>query len=161
MNRKLFVNIIDYYNDDLDEMLKIIKKVGFDGVNFSWDEKKDYSSLLTKIKDNNLLIDYIHAPFNTINHFWYEESEIKDELLTTLKSCVDFCYQINVNKMVVHPFIGFHEHNPLEIGVIYFETPFWGSLLYNGPFMAISTPLCIIVTCVLINRLGFIIKNEE
>jgi len=46
-------------------------------------------------------------------------------------------------------------------GVIYFETPFWGSLLYNGPFMAISTPLCIIVTCVLINRLGFIIKNEE
>lgn len=33
MNRKLFINIIDYY-DDIDEMLKTIKKVGFDGVNF-------------------------------------------------------------------------------------------------------------------------------
>ena len=45
-------------------------------------------------------------------------------------------------------------------GVIYFETPFWGSLIYNGPFMAISTPLCIIVTVVLVNRMKFIFKEN-
>lgn len=46
-------------------------------------------------------------------------------------------------------------------GIIYFETPFWASLAYNGPFMAISTPLCIILVIILINRLKFIIKEEK
>ena len=45
-------------------------------------------------------------------------------------------------------------------GMIYFETPFWGSLLYNGPFMAISTPLCIILVIVLVNRMKFIFKEK-
>mgnify|MGYP003305138240 FL=1 len=81
MNRKLFINIIDYYNDDIDEMLKIIKKVGFDGVNFSWEEDNDNLFLANMIKENNLLIDYIHAPYRNINHFWYEDSNIKDSLM--------------------------------------------------------------------------------
>ena len=55
MNRKLFINIIDYYDDDIDEMLKIIKKVGFDGVNFSWEEGNDNLLLANMIKENNLL----------------------------------------------------------------------------------------------------------
>ena len=45
-------------------------------------------------------------------------------------------------------------------GVIYFETPFWASLAYNGPFMAISTPLCIVLACVLVNRLKFLIEEK-
>lgn len=45
-------------------------------------------------------------------------------------------------------------------GVIYFETPFWGSLVYNGPFMALSTPLCIIVTFVIVNRMKVIFKEN-
>lgn len=121
MNRKLFINIIDYYNDDIDEMLKTIKKVGFDGVNFSWEEDNDNLFLVNMIKENNLLIDYIHAPYRNINHFWYEDSNIKDSLLATLKSCVRFCNDINVKKMVVHPFIGFNEHDPKMIGISYFE----------------------------------------
>jgi len=43
-------------------------------------------------------------------------------------------------------------------GVIYFETPFWASLLYNGPFMAISTPICIVVTVILVQRLKAIFE---
>ena len=39
-------------------------------------------------------------------------------------------------------------------GIIYFETPFWGSLLYNGPFMLISTPLCILLTVILHRKLS-------
>ena len=121
MERKLFINLIDYYYDDIDDMIKTIKEVGFDGVNFSWDNQHDYYQLVDKIKENNLLIDYIHAPFHSINHFWYEDSNLKDELLETLKSCVDFCNKINVNKMVVHPFIGFNEHTPTLTGINYFE----------------------------------------
>ncbi len=45
-------------------------------------------------------------------------------------------------------------------GIIYFETPFWGSLLYNGPFMLVSTPICIIVTVVLVNRMKYIFKEN-
>lgn len=44
-------------------------------------------------------------------------------------------------------------------GMIYFETPFWGSLLYNGPFMLISTPICIIITVIVVNRLDYILKD--
>lgn len=49
-------------------------------------------------------------------------------------------------------------------GVIYFETPFWASLAYNGPFMLVSTPICIVLTIILIYRYkGFFIytKQEE
>ena len=55
---------------------------------------------------------------------WFEyiiKSHKKIELLETLKSCVDFCNKINVNKMVVHPFIGFNEHTPTLTGINYFE----------------------------------------
>ena len=45
-------------------------------------------------------------------------------------------------------------------GVIYFETPFWASLAYNGPFMAISTPLCIIITVILVNRMNVIFNDN-
>lgn len=38
-------------------------------------------------------------------------------------------------------------------GMIYFATPFWASLAYNGPFMAISTPICLVITIILYDRL--------
>ena len=44
-------------------------------------------------------------------------------------------------------------------GMIYFETPFWGSLAYNGPFMLISTPICIVITIILVGRLDFLLKD--
>ena len=121
MEPKLFINFIDYYKDDVDGMLNAIKMVGFDGVNFSWEENNDNFKLAEKIKKHNLLIDYIHAPFHNINQFWYEYSKEKDKILSTLKSCIDFCHQINVNKMVIHSFIGFKEHNPTSVGIKYFE----------------------------------------
>ena len=31
MEKKLFINFIDYYKDDVDQMLDIIKDAGFDG----------------------------------------------------------------------------------------------------------------------------------
>ena len=131
MRRKLFINLIDYYNDDIDKMLQTIKNTGFDGVNFSWEDNNDYTQLVNKIKEYDLSIDYIHAPFSSINHFWYDDSQIKDSLLTSLKKCVDFCNEISVNKMVVHPFIGFYEHNPTMIGIKYFEELLTYAKQYN------------------------------
>lgn len=121
MKRKLFINLIENHLNNMDELLKTIKKVGFDGVNFTWNNQNDFTTLVNKIKEYGLSIDYIHAPFNNINHFWYENSAVKDSLLNDLKSCVDFCKEIKVNKMVVHPFIGFDEHNPTLTGINYFE----------------------------------------
>ena len=121
MEKKLFINFIDYYKDDVDSMLDIIKDVGFDGVNFSWNKGVDYTLLVNKIRGRGLLIDYIHGPYLDINHFWYETSEVKDVFLNTLKECIDFTKSINVDKVVIHPFIGFEEHNPTEIGILYFE----------------------------------------
>ena len=131
MEPKLFINFIDYYKDDVDGMLNAIKMVGFDGVNFSWEENNDNFKLAEKIKKHNLLIDYIHAPFHNINQFWYEDSKEKDKILSTLKSCIDFCHQINVNKMVIHSFIGFKEHNPTSVGIKYFEEVLKYAKLYN------------------------------
>lgn len=34
-------------------------------------------------------------------------------------------------------------------GVVFYATPFWGSVAYNASFIILSTPLCIILTCVL------------
>ena len=39
-------------------------------------------------------------------------------------------------------------------GIIYFKTPFLGSLLYKGPFMLVSTPLCIILTVILQKKIS-------
>ena len=79
MEPKLFINFIDYYKDDVDGMLNAIKMVGFDGVNFSWEENNDNFKLAEKIKKHNLLIDYIHAKQREIkiladNHLKYVEN---------------------------------------------------------------------------------------
>lgn len=34
-------------------------------------------------------------------------------------------------------------------GVVFYSTPFWGSVAYNASFIILSTPLCIILTCIL------------
>lgn len=34
-------------------------------------------------------------------------------------------------------------------GVVFYATPFWGSVAYNASFIILSTPLCIILTCIL------------
>ena len=34
-------------------------------------------------------------------------------------------------------------------GMVFYSTPFWGSVTYNASFIILSTPLCIILTCIL------------
>ena len=121
MERKICVNLVDYYSENIQETLDCIKECGFDGINMCWERNKDNYTLVEEAKKRNLSMEYVHAPFGRINHFWYENDEIKDDVLAELKECVLFCEAINVDKMVIHTFIGFEEHNPIPCGLDYFE----------------------------------------
>lgn len=132
MERKICVNLVDYFNVDMEKTLDCIKGCGFDGINLGWERNNDSClKLVNEAKKRNLSIEYVHAPFGRINHFWYEKDETKDDVLDELKECVLFCEQINVDKMVIHTFIGFEEHNPVPCGLTYFEEVLKFAKLHN------------------------------
>ena len=102
MERKICVNLVDYYSENIQETLDCIKECGFDGINMCWERNKDNYILVEEAKKRNLSMEYVHAPFGRINHFWYEDSILKDNILATLKRCIDFFYSINACNSKIH-----------------------------------------------------------
>ena len=97
------------------EHLRIIKSAGFDATFTSWDHAnaEALAELCAKL---GLYHQSIHAPFSNSDKLW-KEGDAGKEKLRELLSCLRDCANFDIPIMVVHPFIGFDEHSPNEIGL--------------------------------------------
>ena len=98
------------------QQIKLIKNAGFDAFFSMWDPQT-IGSLAKAGKENGLVFQSVHAPFNKAADFWVDDIVKGDAALAEMLACLNDCAKYNIPIMVAHAFIGFKDHTPTKIGL--------------------------------------------
>jgi len=98
------------------EQIRLFKKVGFDGFFSGWEPGCDIAALRAAADEEGMIYQSIHAPFTKMHHLW-RPCEETEEAIAELIACARDCAANAVPLMIVHPYIGFDDHQPTEIGL--------------------------------------------
>lgn len=107
----------DKYTATIDQ-LDIIKGVGFDAFFTNW-EPENTEKIANRAARLGLVQQSIHSLFSgnhSVKHLW-DGGEDGVFVRNKLIECVRDCARFDIPVMVIHPFIGFKEHNPTEVGL--------------------------------------------
>ncbi len=99
-----------------EEQLELFRKIGFDGAFVGYNEN-NIDAVASKIKENGLIFQSVHAPFIRMADIWNKDKEKVDIALNELNSCLNACARNSVPIMVMHAFIGFEDHCPTQVGI--------------------------------------------
>ncbi len=74
------------------------------GVNrtFVMSEIPDFDKAMQLFKDNGIICETLHSPFNKINDLWGEDENAANAMLDRLKNTVDKCEKYNIPVAIVH-----------------------------------------------------------
>lgn len=120
--RILGINTFPNFSLPQTDQLDCIKNAGF-GAFFA-----DWAPSLTEQVANRaaqlgLIQQSIHAPFSgqyKVSHLW-SGGEEGDFVRNALIDCLEDCARFDIPVMVIHPFIGFHDHTPTQTGLDNYE----------------------------------------
>lgn len=116
--QKLCLSLSASYKAPYEEQIKLFKAAGFEGfaIDLS-DRRADAAKLAATGREENMIISYLHAPFNKSDDMW-ADGELGDEALAELLDCLETCSRLEIPAMVAHTFIGFDSDNiPTQIGI--------------------------------------------
>ncbi len=98
-----------------DGHVKLLAEVGWDGFFTGWNAEK--TPLWRAAADRyGMIYNSIHAPFNNVSAMW-QEGDVGIHVGNMLISCLEDCAKHDIPIMVLHPFIGFEDHIPTEVGI--------------------------------------------
>ncbi len=100
------------------EQIKIYHAAGFEGFAVeNCSDGEDIGRLMKIGKDEDMFVEYLHAPFNKSDDMW-QNGEIGDIALAELTENLEICAKFEIPTMVAHTFIGFdNEYIPTQIGI--------------------------------------------
>lgn len=115
---KLGINLMGGSGLSVNDHVVMLKRIGWDGFFTGWNREKlpEFAAAAEKY---DMIWQSIHAPFTQVRYMW-NEGELGVQVTDELIECVRDCAQYHVPVMVIHPFIGFEEHNPTEVGLFNF-----------------------------------------
>ncbi len=116
--QKLCLALNPAYGIPYEEQIRLFKASGFEGCALDLsDRKANATKLAATCKEENMIISYLHAPFNKSDDMWMN-GEIGDIALAELLDHLEICSRLEIPSMVAHTFIGFDSDNiPTEIGI--------------------------------------------
>ena len=114
--RKLVIATGLGYDLSTIEQIERLAKIGWDGIFTDWDEQNGNAAYSKAIRENGLLYQSIHAPFNTVNKLWLEGEDGDNEQLRQI-NCLRAAADVDVDLVVMHTYIGFDEFTPTALGV--------------------------------------------
>lgn len=106
-NQKIGISLASKYNIPTDEVLKIIKNVGFDAVSPIWTTEEILVETVKNARELGLEIQSLHAPFGRANEMWSHNAAVSDAAKNELLEGIDACAKLEIPIMVVHAWIGF------------------------------------------------------
>ena len=115
---KLGINLMGGTGLSVDGHVAMLKRIGWDGFFTGW-ERNLLSEYEAAAEKYGMIWQSIHAPFHQVRYMW-NEGELGEQVTAELIECVKDCAAHDVPVMVIHPFIGFEEHNPTEVGLANF-----------------------------------------
>ena len=105
--QKLGISIKYNYSIPTTDVVKMLKKIGFDAISPDWKEGPELAAVIETARECGMIVQSLHAPFWKAADMWSSDENIylpaKMELLKTLEDCKVW----NVPIMVVHTWFGF------------------------------------------------------
>lgn len=116
--QKLCLALSLSYGIPYEEQIRLFKAAGFEGFAIDLSDRNADAAKLAAIgKEENMIISYLHAPFNKSGDMWVE-GELGDKALAELLDRLEICSRLEIPAMVAHTFIGFDSDNiPTQIGI--------------------------------------------
>jgi sugar phosphate isomerase/epimerase len=115
---KLGINLMGGTGLSVDGHVAMLKRIGWDGFFTGW-ERNLLPAYQAAAEKYGMIWQSIHAPFHQVRYMW-NEGELGEQVTAELIECVKDCAAHNVPVMVIHPFIGFEDHDPTEVGLANF-----------------------------------------
>ena len=122
-NVLLGINNLAGYDLPFDEHMKIIRNAGFDAVFTNWKPSCPVDDWAHSIRNAGLIYQSIHAPFGRIqgigkiSALWEDPGEAGEAYTDLLIRCVADAARVRVPLVIIHPYIGFENHSPSELGL--------------------------------------------
>lgn len=117
--QKLCLGLNDSYGIEQTEQVKLLKKIGFDGFFIcDCDRKAPVEALVRTAKEENMMIQSMHAPFNRCDDMWDETGEKAQIAVDEMLMYVEKCAKYEIPLMVTHTYIGFdYDHPVTQAGI--------------------------------------------
>ncbi len=103
-----------------EEQVRLLKKIGFDAFFVGWSRGRDFDAIMQAAKEEGMILQSIHAPFVRMADL-RKETERTEDAIAELIECAEVCRKYGAPIMVIHPFIGFQDHNPTGFGLRNYE----------------------------------------
>ena len=105
--QKIGISIGNDYSIPTADVVKIVKRVGFDAISPVWKTGDDLCEIVKAARESGLYIQSLHAPFGKAADMWSDEDALCVPAKTELLSALDACVQFHIPVLVVHTWIGF------------------------------------------------------
>ena len=105
--QKIGISIGNNYNIPTVDVVKMVKRIGFDAISPVWKTNGDLFEIVKAAKESGLCIQSLHAPFGKAADMWSDDAALYAPAKAELLSALDACVQFNIPVLVVHTWIGF------------------------------------------------------
>ena len=105
--QKIGISIGNGYNIPTVDVVKMVKRIGFDAISPEWKTNGDLFEIVQAAKESGLCIQSLHAPFGKAADMWSGNAALYAPAKAELLSALDACVQFNIPVLVVHTWIGF------------------------------------------------------
>ena len=105
--QKIGISIGNDYNIPTVDVVKMVKRIGFDAISPVWKTNGDLFEIVQAAKESGLCIQSLHAPFGKAADMWSGNAALYAPAKAELLSALDACVQFNIPVLVVHTWIGF------------------------------------------------------
>ena len=98
--------------------IELIGQIGWDAFFTGWDHNRieEWANVAAR---KGLIYQSIHSPFSgegKVSRMW-REGEEGVAVTNLLIDCIKDCARFDIPVMVIHPFIGFKDHTPTQVGL--------------------------------------------
>ena len=105
--QKIGISLESKYAQPLEEVMEIIKKIGFDAVSPIWTTLDEIEKTARIASQLGLELQSLHAPFTKAAALWEREGEKTAAAKKELFDVIDACERFGFPVTVVHTWIGF------------------------------------------------------
>ncbi len=106
----------------LGDHVEMIHQIGWEAMTTSWN-RENLERWANEAARCGLFYQSIHAPFSgehRVSRLW-QEGERGQFVADQLIECVKDCARFSIPVMVLHPFCGFKDHTPTQVGMDHFS----------------------------------------
>lgn len=105
--QKLGISLGNHYKIPSYKVIELMRGAGIDAISPEWDESADLAQTVKAAKDNEMILQSLHAPYGGSAKMWDKDKSVSSAVLTELLRALNDSAEYEIPILVVHTWIGF------------------------------------------------------